>query len=293
MSKCLHQLLLSIRPWSAGGHDSSVEACDYRLCVFGNRDGPVFCLSAALAGGAGVMLSSCFSSSTWVWLPSLVSLPAISLSPYLAFSLFSLSLSVHFSLSHWHWALLPSLTIWASPPRKCVCVGVSVCACVHMQTGMCEREFEFLLERAYMCMSMFVCLGMCVCLCLRLRLCACLCLCVCVSRRVFLRQVDSCYLVALQPSQQSQGEWAGGLNPLYPKNNAEHGQHTSVCVCVCVSTDTSYLCISVCSRYRHVNTQVWKFFFVLMRVYMSWPVYKVRSKTYQTIPAANDQSAGQ
>lgn len=72
----------------------------------------------------------------------------------------SLSLFPFLSFSHWHWAPLPSLTIWASPPRKRVCVSVSACACVHMQTGMCEREFELLLKRA--CMSMFVCLGLCV-----------------------------------------------------------------------------------------------------------------------------------
>lgn len=146
------------------------------------------------------MLSSCFSSSTWVWLLSLVSLfPTISLSPYLAFSLFTPSLSI---------SLFLSLTLGTAPlpdhlglsSMMCVCARV----CVFVHTCTCRQACvwvrvwdQFLLKRAYMCMSVFVCLcfGGCV-----------WTVCVCVRRRVFLRQVDSCYLVALQPSQQSQGE---------------------------------------------------------------------------------------
>lgn len=171
---------------------------------------PVFLSVCSSGYWTGAMLSSCFSSSTWAWLPSLFSLfPTISL------SLFPLSpsLSISLFLSLWHWALLPSLTIWASPPRKCVCV----CACAF------EWE-QFLLKRTYMCMSVFW-FG---CMCLFVR--------VSVSSKVFLRQVDSCYLVALQPSQQSQGEWAGGLNPLYSKAML-NVDNTVGCVCVCV-----YMC---------------------------------------------------
>ncbi len=234
---------LSLGPWS--GDYSSVEACDYRLCVFGNRDGPSFCLSAALAGWTGVMLSSCFSSSTWVWLPSLVSLfPTISLSPYLALSLFSLSLFFHFSLSlSFHFSLSRSLTLGTAPLPdhlglsstkvcvrwcKCLCVLVYACtsrqACVSGSLRAVSPQ-EGIYVYVYVCVFVFWCV--------------CVCVCVCVSRRVFLRQVDSCYLVALQPSQQSQGEWAGGLNPLYSKTMLNMDKTpvcvwVGVCVCVCV-----------------------------------------------------------
>ncbi len=167
MSKCLNQLLLSIRPWSAGGHDSSVEACDYRLCVFGNRDGPVFCLSAALAGGAGVMLSSCFSSSTWVWLPSLVSLPAISLSPYLAFSLFSLSLSLFlcpflsFSLTLGTAPLPDHLGL--SSTKVCVCWCKCLCMRAHADRHVWARVWvsprEGIYVYVYVCVFGYVCVS--------------------------------------------------------------------------------------------------------------------------------------
>lgn len=137
------------------------------------------------------MLSSCFGSSTW----NSAAIPRLSFQPShsLPISL-SLSLSFHFSLSlslTLGTAPLPDHLGLSSMKPACACVSVGACACVHMWAGMCEREFQPLLKRAYT--SMFVCPGLCVCLLL------------CVIRRVFLRQVDSCYLVALQLSQQSQG----------------------------------------------------------------------------------------
>ena len=160
----------SWRLWRAAGCCSSVEACDYRSCVFGNRDGLFFSLSAALADWTGVMLSSCFSSSTCVWLPSLnfpspslpLSLQRSHLLP-ISLSLFSVSLSLR------HWALLHSLTIWASPPLKCV----FLCVCLDSDRHVWARIWEqLLLKRAYMCMSLFVCVslncvcvGVCVCVC--------------------------------------------------------------------------------------------------------------------------------
>lgn len=104
------------------GDSSSVEACDYRLCVFGNRDG-LFYFSRISSWPSRC---SCFSSSTWAQLPSLVCLsPTITLSPRLASCLSRVSL---FS-SHWHWhRSLP----WPSGPllHGCVWVCVSVCLCV-------------------------------------------------------------------------------------------------------------------------------------------------------------------
>lgn len=71
------------------------------------------------------------------------------------FHSFPSSLSL-FSLSP-TWALLPSLTIWASPPQK---VSVLLLFIVHKPTGLYEVEFQhcFLLKRAYMSMSLLVCL---------------------------------------------------------------------------------------------------------------------------------------
>lgn len=137
-------------------------------------------LSAALAGQAGVMLSSCFSSSTWFWHMS----PCLSFSSYFALSLARfLSFLSH---RHGHCSLL-----WPSGPLLREKVSVLLLFIVHKPTGSYEVEFErcFLLKRAYMSMSLLVCLRY-VCVCVN-------CLRVCVSRRFFLRQVDSCYLVAL------------------------------------------------------------------------------------------------